>query len=726
MEKDRLRSLPADQRAKITPPSVHSYVPWTELIEFTEPPPAMTAEQYQYCNNSALSLNHAMIGLPQAAQQRILDVICHRDFDSKHIPPTVHLLNKVADYCLVKLKKHEVTLPAKPRKKGGPRADQIVSFYMLEELIAYIIQHKGTAGWTFETSMESPMIASVWDSQGAQRYTHRWAVELESGAKPLLLLLYLDDYRQHKKRAYKINALYVRLLNLESEDLIYPICFASSTVDVNVLLEAILTPSLRRLGKGIRVDGNRYIGGLHVTSVDHMAKVQLVKMKNPGATYSDVYSHRQLRELSRITRELYKPRDPELHKLALDRLQFLMSIREPIVEDRREVTRIRELLGLQEKGFPALSQVDGFDEDLHMRQGIDYMHTETRGNLHQHAIALLNHRPDLPAQVNSAVRKLPRYPHRPYFGDNDVVTTKRKPWSEEEGLHICLASSEQIDHFLCLLPILLYNKVPAFIMANYEAHLQYTFMLTAKNGIARADLPLLHSLIIATKLGMAALIPEEKLRRVKFASADYWVRQIEFLGPPMAWDSTKYENRHDGTKTIGAELTNRRNVEPQVLEEEGRRIAFKMPFRQHLFWNPQLLVTEERQTPPARGWQPCGEASTKNATWWFYPKARFNSYVVSAGQYILLLSTQGDDVSGTHRFDGIYEAYNGGTVTHSLLLHRLVSVPADQPTKLEFYNLGRQTELQCNGLVVSKLLDVHEVNERLIGNPYVRYPYCYE
>jgi len=721
-EKLRLRSLSPEERAKITPPSVRDYVPWTEMASITEDPPVLTLEQRQFCNDSTISLCHAMIGLPQAAQQRILAVVSHKDFDSKHIPPTVHLLNKVADYCLVKLRKHEVTLPAKPRKRGQARPDQVVSFYKVEELIAYIVRHKGMAGWTFETRMESPVIASVWDSTGAQRYAQKWTVEIESGGRMLLLVLYWDDYKQSKKRTHKVNAFYMRLLNHESEHLIYPICFASSTVDVNVLLQEIVTPSLRCLGKGISVDGRRFVGGVHVTSVDHMAKVQLVKLKNPGATYSEVYSHRRLEELSRVTDQAYKKRDPELHKLAFDRLQYLLSFQESTLAVRQEITRIRELFGLQDKGFPALSQVEGLDEALHMRQGIDYMHTETRGNLSQHGLALISHNQDLPSVVNIAVRSLPRYPHRPYFGANDVITTKRQPWSEEEGLHICLATSEQIDHFLCLLPILLYGKIPSFMLEAYEAHLQYTFMLTSKKGIARSDLPRLKALIFAAKRGMAALIPTEKLRRVKFASADYWAEQVEFLGPPMAWDSTIYENRHDGTKTIGAELTNRRDIEPQVLDELGRRMAFEIPFRQHLFTRVKLLITASRENVDSDGWRPCGDASHLETTWRFWPNARFNGFIISAGQF-LSISISG--VPAFHRFDGIYEYSIQGELQHELLTHRLAGVDVDRSTYLEFYNLGHQIRLPSKDVNVCVLLDVHEIEGRLVRNPYVRYPYYY-
>jgi len=724
-EKQRLSALPPEQRAKITPPSVRNYVAWTEVAGITDDPPVLTAEQHEYCNDSTISLCHAMIGLPQAAQQRILSVVSHRDFDSKRIPPTVKLLNKAADYCLVKLRKHEVTLPAKPRKGGHTRPDQVVSFFKLEELIAYIVRHKGTAGWTFETRMDSPVIASVWDSEGAQRYTQRWTLELQLGAKLVLLVLYWDDYKQNKKRTHKVNAFYIRLLNHEVEDLIYPICFASSTVDVNVLLEAIVTPSLRCLGKGISIDGNRFVGGVHVTSVDHMAKVQLVKLKNPGADYSDVYSHRRLPELSRVTDRAYKPRDPELHKLALDRLQYLLSLPEQVLEVRHEITRIRALFGLQEKGFPTLSQVEGLDEDLHLRQGIDYMHTETRGNLYQHGLAVINHRQDLPALINNAVRSLPSYPHRPNLGGNDVITTKRQPWSEEEGLHICLATSEQIDHFLCLLPVLLYGKIPTFVMEAYEAHLQYTFMLTSPKGIARADLPRLRQLILTAKRGMAALIPEEKLRRVKFASVDYWVRQVEFLGPPMAWDSTKYENRHDGTKAIGADLTNRRDIEPQVLAEVGRRMAFEVPFRQHLFTRVKLLDTENHANPDSAGWLPCGDASTLAATWRFWPKARFNGFIISADQYLSISDRSAGDAPVYIRFDGIYEYDIRDELRHELLTHRLIRVNADQDTKLEFYNLGRQILVNSEDIQPLELLDVFDLDGRLVRNPYMRYPYRY-
>ncbi len=142
------------------------------------------------------------------------------------------------------------------------------------------------------------------------------------------------------------------------------------------MLERLIVPPLLRLGKGVSVDSRRYIGGLHGCAADHIAKLALVLMKQPGANYSSVYDHRLLPELSRVARGLYKPRDPRLHQLLLLRLHHLVYAQQNGVSSP-EIARIRQLIGLQTQGTPALALLPVFNENLHMRMGNCYMHTET-------------------------------------------------------------------------------------------------------------------------------------------------------------------------------------------------------------------------------------------------------------------------------------------------------------------------------------------------------------
>ena len=86
--------------------------------------------------------------------------------------------------------------------------------------------------------------------------------------------------------------------------------------------------------------------------------------------YSSMYDHCLPQELSGITKEIYKPRDSRLHKLLFDRLQYLMFSAQQKSETKSQIAKIRQLIGLQPTGFPALSQLEIFDEDLHMHMGI--------------------------------------------------------------------------------------------------------------------------------------------------------------------------------------------------------------------------------------------------------------------------------------------------------------------------------------------------------------------
>ena len=205
------------------------------------------------------------------------------------------------------------------------------------------------------------------------------------------------------------------------------------------------------------------------------------------------------------------------------------------------------------------------------------MHTETRENLSQHAILLLSCFTNLVDHINKSVKQLPHYPHHPAF-NNDVITTKTHIWSHEEGLHIALATAEDVDLFLCVLPVLFFDKIPSFVLSTYEAHLQYTFYLTDQNGIKRADLDHIKLLIIEAKRGMVELTHDHSvLQRPKFASADYWIPLIKFLGPPKDYNTTPFEALHLESKTIGADLTNGCNIEKQVIVEVQRQLAFRMP-----------------------------------------------------------------------------------------------------------------------------------------------------
>jgi hypothetical protein len=94
--------------------------------------------------------------------------------------------------------------------------------------LAYIIKQKGTEGWTFRTRTNAPVIKSVWDSEGAQRFEAHWDLELRNGAQLILLLLYWDDFRRNSKRLHKVNAFYLRILNDEVEQRIYPISYVPS------------------------------------------------------------------------------------------------------------------------------------------------------------------------------------------------------------------------------------------------------------------------------------------------------------------------------------------------------------------------------------------------------------------------------------------------------------------------------------------------------------------
>lgn len=732
--KDRLRQLPAEERKKISPPLVENFVPWTRMDSVEQTPSKLSMEQLSYANSSTMSLFRAMVGLPDTAKQRILDVIAHSEFDPKVVPRTVKILNKVADHLLVKPKQHDITLPSKPHKSGQHRADHKVKYYQIDELIAYIIKHRGTEGWVFQTDENANVIKGIWNSSGAAKYERRWTVQInQEGAKPILLLFYWDDYKKGTKRTNKINAFYVRVLNCVTEQLIEPICFAPSTIDVNVLLENIFTPFLRCLGKGITVNEQRWIGGLHITSTDHMAKVPLVLLKNPGATYSDVYSHRQLEELHWIADGNYKKRDGELGKLIHDRLQFLIKIQPQNPEITREITRIRELVGMRPSGFPALSQLEIFDEDIYVRQGIDYMHTETRGSLYQHGVALFQDNEELIKLVNAAVRLVPRYPHRPYFGNNDVITKKRQPWTEEEGLHLNLATSEQIDHFLCLLPILLHPYVdkhpgvPSRRLSAYEAHLEYTFFLTAAE-IKRSDLPKIESLIHKAKVGMSELLPAEKLNRVKFTSMEYWPEQIKFNGPPIEYDTTIMENRHDGTKGIGTDLTNRKDVERQILSELATRTALQVPLRKVGGHEIRLFVMEKQPQNFAVGWCPCGKITEihEQSQWWH--KARTNGYKVATGQF-LSVTRSFRDGGRQERFSccfkGIVKFVVQNMPTYELVYRRLLPEQENLESRIKIFKEGDQEQVPAGEIEVHELLDVHKMGDKLAHNEYVRYPYRY-
>ena len=145
-----------------------------------------------------------------------------------------------------------------------------------------------------------------------------WELELYNGSKMILLMLYWDDYKQTSKRTHKVNAFYLCILNDEKNFHIYPITYVPSGVDVNIVLENIITPSLRCLGKGVTINSQKYLVGVHGCVVDHIAKLSLVLMKNSRAMYFSVYDHRLSQKLSCITKELYKPHDSRLHKLLFD------------------------------------------------------------------------------------------------------------------------------------------------------------------------------------------------------------------------------------------------------------------------------------------------------------------------------------------------------------------------------------------------------------------------
>lgn len=90
--------------------------------------------------------------------------------------------------------------------------------------------------------------------------------------------------------------------------------------------------------------------------------------------------------------QLYKARDRRLAK-AVGRLQWI-SDNHP--QDRRfaqQITQIRLTLGLRDDvahpPYPAIYAQEIFNEDVAMRMGNCYMHTETRGVLELHALALI-------------------------------------------------------------------------------------------------------------------------------------------------------------------------------------------------------------------------------------------------------------------------------------------------------------------------------------------------
>lgn len=302
-------------------------------------------------------------------------------------------------------------------------------------------------------------------------------------------------------------------------------------------------------------------------------------------------------------------------------------------------------------------------------------------------------------------------------------------------MHISLPTAEHIDQVLCLLPLLFRALLSARwsnAIDGYEAHLQYTFLLTdTKKGIKRDDLEPIERLIHRSKVAMAAIIPSSRLCRPKFASMDYWVPLIKFLGHPMGFNSTPFEAYHQVWKQAGA-ATNGHNVEHQVLSYAANKLAFDLGVTLYpcATRSAQLVIGEAqlvRQNQPTPGFAPCGDkvpSPHRPNAYWYYAKARYNGFVVKMGQYLRITGIAGFPEPQVCLFHGIDQERE--RQVYRLHLTRF-SLRSHWPNSRIFI-CSEETTLfhPIADLHVLELLGVHFVRGYLLLNAYVRRPYYYE
>lgn len=757
--RDQLHALPEEITSyKSTPDRVKQHVPFTEHKAVFSNPTTPSASVLDVCGDESLLMGRVLNGLSAAKIDEILGALTtggpnNGPIDLTKVAKSSYFLKKVEELRCLKMTPKEVTLKQKNKKDGRERPDVTVAYFDPLDALVYIVQNLGTDGWRW-TSRDGEPYVNAWDGSGVKVWEGALRGHIDGGARLIMLDFYIDDFRRDSKRTNKTNGLYMRIANDENDNRLIPIAFAPSSVPVDSLMKHIISPSARILTKGIRIGDQKYIGGFCRGIADHMGKVDILCQKGPSATIPGVYDVRRNDEQGLQVDFLYKQRDLHLQEVAMNVLQWCsdqVDKNTPLPPFYRQlVSRIRELFGLLDgTSYPAVYTMEVFAAHVPQRMGICYMHTETRGVLELHSIAVLTELDKVPhlgylAALNSLIKLASRYPHRPLF-KHDVITTKTHHFSQEKGLHLSLATAEQYDHYICLLLAYLRALLPSdrqHTLDGLEAHIQYSFILTHPDGVDRAKMDELGRKIQEAKKDMIVLLGEQEVCRPKFASLDYWQALIEFSGGPMSFDTTPFEAYHQEWKAA-CNLTNGHDVERQLLSYAASKLMWdwKVPPRVRAPRAPQEVdeippsIDEIDQPDSTAVWKKCGARRTKQTivggeSREVYEKGRFSGYIVQKGHYVLFEVQAEDRVPQRvpYQFLELYvttSVRNKQTIELSLRCLEFVALEGAEDSRCKKVTLRASETLKAGQLRPVERLDIHDICGSLYLAPYVRRPHRY-